>query len=395
MNIITVLQTLMRETIVPEQYVEWSSMSLIAGLLQRRVFIMYQGRPLYPNTYTMLVGPAGIGKSWAISEICAGISRQIETMFVAADSVTKEEIYENMEQAQSPYEDHKGQVKMQSALCVYSDEFQLFLDGTDTKFVQALCKLYDCGESFTHQIKTGKSSHAIGPCLTICGGATFDGLTTIFTTNSTERGILRRFFFISSESKKELELPPRVGTFGHVTDLDAGLRNCAVGLAKEIHAMRGEFMIEPDAYDIFVKQEVIYRKKIASKVTAWFNARDALLLKLCMLRAVANNMELVIKKNDIEEAIYLLDIAAEHIETSMRCVISTPQTISTMQFVDHIKNLVRQSGKKSVPIQLVNRMLMQYVRPNEVRATLDQLVNAGICTIESIGSFATVRFEDD
>lgn len=392
MNILSVFQSLMDETVVPEQFVEWAGMSLVSALLQRRVFIMYQGRELYPNTYTMLVGPAGTGKSWAITELCNRVARQIEGMSVAPDSLTKEQLYELMEKAQRPFHNNKGEMLVQSPFCIFADEFQLFLDGTDVKFVQALCKLYDCGPEFSHEIKTGKSSHAFDPCLAILGGATYDGLTTIFTTNSTERGILRRFFFISATGKKHLKKPPRLGEFGHELKADERLRATAVSLANKIYNLQGEFSIQAEAYDIFVKKELEFRVQVPSKVTAWFNARDALLLKLAMIRAVANNMELIIKAHDMMEAITLLDAAAGCIEDAMRCVITTPQTQATLKFVENVTNLLRRKGVECLPVQTVNQMLMHYVRPTDVRSTLTQMIDSGFCTREGAGGFEFIRF---
>ena len=45
----------------------WAAISYVAAALERKVWVRTMGSDLYPNLYTFLVGPPGVGKGVAIA----------------------------------------------------------------------------------------------------------------------------------------------------------------------------------------------------------------------------------------------------------------------------------------------------------------------------------------
>ena len=53
----------------PDLFIDWSFYSLISAALQRRVWLYPDSMSIYPNIFTLLVGPPAAGKSRVISQV--------------------------------------------------------------------------------------------------------------------------------------------------------------------------------------------------------------------------------------------------------------------------------------------------------------------------------------
>ena len=53
----------------PDLFIDWGFYSLISAALQRRVWLYPDAMAIYPNIFTLLVGPPAAGKSRVISQI--------------------------------------------------------------------------------------------------------------------------------------------------------------------------------------------------------------------------------------------------------------------------------------------------------------------------------------
>lgn len=53
----------------PQNYIDWSWRYIISAALQRRIWLPPEHQPCFPNMYTILVGPAGIGKGLCITQV--------------------------------------------------------------------------------------------------------------------------------------------------------------------------------------------------------------------------------------------------------------------------------------------------------------------------------------
>ena len=60
----------------PDIFIDWGFYSMLATALQRRVWLYPDTFTLYPNLFTMLVGPPAAGKSRVISQVSEFIKNQ-------------------------------------------------------------------------------------------------------------------------------------------------------------------------------------------------------------------------------------------------------------------------------------------------------------------------------
>ena len=71
----------------PLRFRRWAGIACIAGALERRVWVHTKGSDLYPNIYTFLVGPPGVGKS-AVLKTVRHLWLSLADQHVASSSVS-------------------------------------------------------------------------------------------------------------------------------------------------------------------------------------------------------------------------------------------------------------------------------------------------------------------
>ena len=88
----------------PELFRRWCAIAMVAGALERRVWTLNSGKKTFPNLYTLLVAPPGVGKFTI--ELVRGLWRETTqpnskapAFSVAPDSVTRESMLDEMVKA--------------------------------------------------------------------------------------------------------------------------------------------------------------------------------------------------------------------------------------------------------------------------------------------------------
>ena len=82
----------------PDLFRRWVAIAAVAGALERKVWVQTLGSKLYPNLYTVLVGPPGVGKTTVLSEV-SRLWRELTDHYVAPSSVTKASLIDCLEDA--------------------------------------------------------------------------------------------------------------------------------------------------------------------------------------------------------------------------------------------------------------------------------------------------------
>jgi Protein of unknown function (DUF3987) len=67
-NWITSFVELTESIASPRIFRQWAAIGILSGAMERRLWVHTKGSNLYPNLYTILVGPPGVGKSAVLSQ---------------------------------------------------------------------------------------------------------------------------------------------------------------------------------------------------------------------------------------------------------------------------------------------------------------------------------------
>jgi len=114
----------MKDSEAPLLYNKWVAISMLAAVLERKVFLSWD-KLIYPNFYIVLVGPPGCRKGTAMSPGRAVLDEM--NVKLAADATTKEKLASRLEDATDNFEAADGQIYPYAAMTIFSEEFTVFL----------------------------------------------------------------------------------------------------------------------------------------------------------------------------------------------------------------------------------------------------------------------------
>src|SRR4051812_23155303 len=184
----------------PELFRKWAAISTVAGALERKVWLRSSGMILYPNLYTLLVGPPAVGKTVSISQV-ETCWRAIEELHVAPNSITKAGLVDALAEAERKivrmdktppyYEFH--------SLLIPSREFGVLVPSYEQDFMNHMNDLYDCGPVFEERRRSNKDNpKIINPQLNMIGGTTPSFLQGFLPEGAWDQGFMSRMLLIYS-----------------------------------------------------------------------------------------------------------------------------------------------------------------------------------------------------
>jgi hypothetical protein len=222
----------------PQMFIDWGILSLVGIALQRRVYLGSDRKHLCPNPYTILCGPAGVGKGMVLGEIAnilnhpklqkkGGLSEQKQSLIdemdpedsaklskkiseasinnmlipVAANATTFEALARAFGKANRLYrvkDPVTGILRpvQHSSICFLLEEMgSLFRKHTED-INTLLCETYDCKERYIYDTKHQGMDDIRRPCSSILAGTTPDFLRRVFSSALLNEGFASRSVFV-------------------------------------------------------------------------------------------------------------------------------------------------------------------------------------------------------
>lgn len=202
----------------PDIFRLWSGIAALAGAMERRVWIETARSKLFPNLYTLLVAPPGVGKSQAISHVTE-LWYAVKDLRVAPDNVTKPALIDAIQAASRKLVlSETGLVEFHSLL-VASSEFGVLVPAHDLEFLNTLNHIYDCPRNYRENRRSmGDNQIDISyPQLNILGGTQPAYLANLLPEEAWGMGFTARVLMVYSSRAITVPLfsspEPRTGLF--------------------------------------------------------------------------------------------------------------------------------------------------------------------------------------
>lgn len=270
---------------------------MLSAAIRRNVWINQRIYLLYPNLFTILVGPAGrTGKSTAI-RLGRTVLHGVEGIFYGPDSVTREDLIRQLAKSGG------GANAKQSAMVIISTELSSLIEPSGIKMIQFLTDIYDCEfnpKGWRYSTKQSGRDVIYNPVINILSGTTVSWIAEGLPAAATEHGFTSRTIFIFEEDPRYLK------PFPGETDplLTASLMNDL----DHISRLQGEFAWDTGARS---KYEEIYNTIYSNRPTdyrieGFHNRKRTHVLKVAMLLSLAESDDLVIKVRDLEASMEIL-----------------------------------------------------------------------------------------
>lgn len=201
---------------IPEPYVRWSAIFLVASVLGRHVWLKNAKSITYPNLYVMLVGPAGTGKTQAVDLLTPflqdiGVKKTAQQMTKASmiDELKDSVVYKAFDNGEM-YEYHQA--------TIVSSELAETFEGSNIPQLATLNNWWDCPEDFRE-----RKRHLGDPiiirriCCNILTGIQPGVLATHFPPEIWASGFFARTIFVYEARPMKLLLRSLKGS-GEVSD---------------------------------------------------------------------------------------------------------------------------------------------------------------------------------
>jgi hypothetical protein len=295
----------------PTSYHTWCGLSVIAGALQRKVYLKWGlGSVIYPNLYVVLIGPSGRTRKGVALGIAKDLLKQVPGITVAPESSSgKQSTILVMKRAGLDFTDPEdGRIKRHCSVTAFSEELSVFLGQGDIAYLSSLTDWYDSKDDWEYEtVGRGKDSIK-GVCLNLVGGTAPDWIQSMIPHEAVGGGFTSRVIFIVEEEKGKIVPEPIL------TDREVELQARLLLDLERISKLTGEITMNPGAkkayVDWYVEQSGSNSVAVDDPRFAGYNERRAThIKKLMILCSVARDDHLYIMEEDFHRSLLLLETA--------------------------------------------------------------------------------------
>lgn len=313
-------------TEAPKNYLFWSAISVVAGVLKDKVFFKEGLYTLYPNQFIILAGPPGIGKGTAINFAWKMTKQQNGRLSnVLTDKATIPEILRLIAKG------WPGGIKviggavtgtMEHSCTIIASELQTLLSSSgDPTTLSTFCQLWDQQE-YENRTKNQGTDIIKDMCVNLVGGTVPDFIRSMDKELGAfvAGGFTARCIFIFEE-KKSKELP-------FISPIDKNPKSKALydllvsdleHIAKNIN---GEYTLSPDA-------ELVFRNEYGGMSPAYDDSEAMLnfkarmkthVYKMAMILTASFTDSMVITGQVMRDAFFLVKSVRRQVDRIFRGV---------------------------------------------------------------------------
>lgn len=368
----------------PPQFHLWTGISVLSGVIGRKL-AMRQGAIYHvPNFYVMLVSHPAVGKSTAMNtgtDLIEAVKKQYSPDFrIIPNQVTEPSFLDLMKIVEyyqvAGLPDH---LPHSSGYFYASEASSSALQNTCGDFVATLTAFYDCPRFFRKKLKGEKDMTEIeNGCMNLLGGATFDYLKTLVNETSVMGGFASRLLYVIAKERSvrktkfddggdrdKWQTPAGqklISDLAHINRLTGAFKPTE-GFKRRVEAFQPKF----DQYLIDLN---------SPRMESLMARKGTHIIKLSMLLSISEGDSLVVTEKHFDEAVDLIESVTK----------DNPYIISQALMGDKesqeglnqtIAQFIKKQGGK-VKTKSVRAALMRSGNAVEsVTATLDFMSKAG------------------
>ena len=233
----------LEKTNTPSVYALWAGLTTVSSVLGRKCYLQNGFRTVYPNLFTLLVGPASVGKSTAINLGVQLMNKMEKPPYLLSEKMTPEALIHALEESPNSVD---GQTVSTSCVgAAFLSEYGTFVDKNsfNNGMTNLLTDLWDNKSHFEYRTRGRGTEVLRNVCLNLIAGVTPGYVKEVTPVAAIESGYATRLLFIWSNGdeveRHPIEEVPTEKMMGLVNDLNA------------ISNLKGEFVLTPEAAKFF------------------------------------------------------------------------------------------------------------------------------------------------
>jgi hypothetical protein len=350
-------------------YHRWCILTCVGALLSRNVYVQFGEDKLYPNMYTILVGPSGSRKSSAI-KLAANCLRDSGFDRFSGDKTGREKFIEDLANGNlSGLELGVSDIKMLqhddevNNILIKAGELEDFMGPSNKEFLSLLTNLYDNLDKYDSRLVSRNSDYIKNPTVSLLGGATPVTFSTVFPSTSTGQGILSRTIIVlGNKQRKKLHMPP---------PLPKDLKIDVITALAAMQDLQGEVTISPEADKALNSIYNNWRDLDDERLDSFSGRRYTHLLKLSLIIA-ATNLRMEITLNDVVYANTLLT----YTENFMPRALGEFGKNEAHKGMASVLRLIRKSPQGITGVELQKKSSSFDIKVSEVQRIVAELIIA-------------------
>lgn len=354
----------------PLSYHVWCGLSVIAGALQRRVYLKWGlGQVIYPNLYVVLIGPSGRTRKGVAIGIAKDFLKQIPGVTVTPESSSgRQAMILAMKRAITNFQDPSdGRIKFHCSVTAFSEELSVFLGQGDIAYLSNLTDWYDSKDDWEYETVGRGKDTLQGLCLNMLGGTAPDWIQSMIPPEALGGGFTSRIIFIVEEVKRKL-VPEHF-----ITDEEYVLEEKLSRDLERISRLSGEVHFTEPAKKLYVDWYIEQDTQLSAKNPAipdtrfagYCERRATHLRKLMIICSAGRGDDLKLLPEDFHSAMKLLKAA----EVNMHKTFGGFGKAKNSDQTEIIKNYIQQVGITTR--QLVMQKFWRDVDPQTL-ATIEE-----------------------
>ena len=327
----------------PQAYHTWVGLSMIAGALQRKVYLKWGFEMIFPNMYVILIGPSGRARKGVAIGIGKDILKLIPGVSIAPESSSgREAMVLAMKRAIANFDDPTdGKVKFHCSLTAVSEELSVFLGQGDIKYLANLTDWFDAKEDWAYET-IGRGVDALqGVCLNVLGATAPEWISSMLPQEAIGGGFTSRCIFVVETQKGKTIAKHQLS----VGEYD--LRDKLIRDLERISQIRGAFTFDDAGEKKYIDWYTEQDRLLASGKSAISDTRFAgycerratHLRKLMLLSSASRSDSRIIAGVDFDRALYVLTAVEQNMSMTFGGLGKSRTSDATERIMQYIQGM--------------------------------------------------------
>lgn len=286
------------------------AISCISAALERRCWLPFSYRQIFPNTYIILVGPSGASRKGEAMYTARYFMKKAN-VHIAPQSTNQQTLIARLQRDDSRKQfmgDDKNMVFHCSIACV-SEELQVFLGSGNIDFLAALTDWYDCADAWIYETKSGGKQQINGVCFNLLGATAPSWIASMFPKEAIGGGFTSRCILIVEQYKGKIVVNP--ATLADNKELHDNL----VHDIQSIATLKGAFSWSKEALEAYGAWYLKYETAIKNgnppihdtRFGGYIARRAAHAMKFSMLMSASRGDDMIITLGDFQRSVKILE----------------------------------------------------------------------------------------
>lgn len=357
----------------PEDFHVWVGITIVGAVIRRKAWFDNVFYNLYPNLYTILVAPPGIGKKTTAINIGVGLLRAADPACrIISEKITTEALA-NVLSKPTEFAKESGGLK----LCVSAEgllvapELTVFLgrEQYNEALILNLTRLYDCADVQEVQTISRGKEKLLNVCVAMIGATTPSEINNAIGKSAKGSGFMSRLNVIQKDSS------PRVVPFA--VKPDPTIKELLVsGLNRIARETKGEFKFTPIGREWYIDYYKRHNqaKQSSKRPIDNIERQPDQLIKIAICLAACERTDMMLDEDVLQRTFNLLSIAARNNGETMKMIDSTERGKLTQR----VLQVFKEQGGVVQRAVLVKHVYRHGLSSKELDQILETLIDGEI-----------------